>query len=839
MADTIPPILIKLAADVNDLKVGLTQAQNSLRGLDDNIKKSSNGMTNFVGKIKTVGAALGVAFAGSQVLNFLKASVADANAAGLAQDRLATLLRNTNGASEEQIKALIGQADAIEQVGVTTKEQVLVAQSQLATFDLTGATISKLTPAIVDYVQAEKMGAATSDDFRQMTNGLAQALNGNFGSLTRTGFVLDEVTKKTISSGTESERAAAIVKVLDSTYRGFNKSLRDRDPMRAAMLDLQKLRGDIGEKLIPVVQNLGRFISNVFIPALKQFASFIGKNADAIKAFSIVLGGAYLAMKTYRGIIILTTNVKKLYAVATVLMKGAQLASIASTNTLAASMLRLNFIMRANPVGLIVTAVALLIAGFVKLGNRFEIFKKIIDGGIKIIVTGFGYFLGLLAKIVTVLSKLPGGGIFKGMAEGLDQAAISAGRYANAVGQVKAGGGFTYQGPMTQGGKPIGGERPPSTSTTSTKSLTDAAKEKAAAEKKRLTEIKSLQKKFESEQKQLANFEEKKAKLIADYQKDVVKRNAKYDEDVIKAKDATAKRILEIEKDYNKQILNAQKDAAEKRRDIIEQSINRLKDVFKSTSAIDVGKMFAALLSGEDPTQATATTLVDKFKQQLTDIKLLATNASALFDKGFSQVFVEQVVAQGTEVGNKLAAEILAATPETITELQSLFTQIQDTSETGVDVLGQTMYEKLGLATEELKENYAKVGVELREALANYAADFAEAMAETQADLVEKLAELKKDLQSDLAEMQDAFHVALAEINKDIAETIALLLASKNTGESLQLSLTEVMQELLTLAKISNDERKECLQKRWLQLDKNTCFLYNKFLMIITLHNII
>ena len=371
---------------------------------------------------------------------------------------------------------------------------------------------------------------------------------------------------------------------------------------------------------------------------------------------------------------------------------------------------------------------------------------------------------------MTVLSKLPGGGIFKGMAEGLDQAAISAGRYANAVGQVKAGGGFTYQGPMTQGGKPIPSERP---ATTSTKSLTDIAKEKAAAEKKRLTEIKSLQKKFESEQKQLANFEEKKTKLIADYQKDVIKRNAKYDEDVIKARDATAKRILEIEKDYNKQILNAQKDAAEKRRDIVQQSINRLKDVFKSTSAIDVGKMFAALLSGEDPTQATATTLVDKFKQQLTDIKLLATNASALFDKGFSQVFVEQVVAQGTEVGNKLAAEILAATPETITELQSLFTQIQDTSETGVDVLGKTMYEKLGLATEELKENYVKVGVELSEALANYAADFAEAMAETQADLVEKLAELKKDLQSDLAEMQDAFHVALAEINKDIAETIA------------------------------------------------------------------
>jgi hypothetical protein len=39
--------------------------------------------------------------------------------------------------------------------------------------------------------------------------------------------VLDDVTKELISTGTESERAAAIVKVLDSTYKGFNRSLRD------------------------------------------------------------------------------------------------------------------------------------------------------------------------------------------------------------------------------------------------------------------------------------------------------------------------------------------------------------------------------------------------------------------------------------------------------------------------------------------------------------------------------------------------------------------------------------------------------------------------------------
>jgi hypothetical protein len=45
--------------------------------------------------------------------------------------------------------------------------------------------------------------------------------------LLKTGFVLDDVTKELISTGTEAQRAAAIVKVLDSTYKGFNRSLRD------------------------------------------------------------------------------------------------------------------------------------------------------------------------------------------------------------------------------------------------------------------------------------------------------------------------------------------------------------------------------------------------------------------------------------------------------------------------------------------------------------------------------------------------------------------------------------------------------------------------------------
>jgi len=48
------------------------------------------------------------------------------------------------------------QAQALERVGVVAAGNVTTTQAQLATFDLQAQTIERLTPAILDYVTAEK-----------------------------------------------------------------------------------------------------------------------------------------------------------------------------------------------------------------------------------------------------------------------------------------------------------------------------------------------------------------------------------------------------------------------------------------------------------------------------------------------------------------------------------------------------------------------------------------------------------------------------------------------------------------------------------------------------------
>jgi hypothetical protein len=191
------------------------------------INKAGKAVNKLEKSTKSLGRSLGIALSTTAIVAYGKASVRAFANAEAQQQRLVQLLKVGVGATDSQIESLNKQADALQRVGVVSAGNVTQVQSQLATFNLQASTIAALTPAILDYVTAEKGAAASTEEFRSATNGLAQALNGNFTSLTRVGFVIDQTTRDLIKNGTEAQRTKAIIEVLDSTYKGFNASLRD------------------------------------------------------------------------------------------------------------------------------------------------------------------------------------------------------------------------------------------------------------------------------------------------------------------------------------------------------------------------------------------------------------------------------------------------------------------------------------------------------------------------------------------------------------------------------------------------------------------------------------
>jgi phosphoribosyl-dephospho-CoA transferase len=238
--------------------------------------------------VKNLAGTLGLAFGTTAIVAYGKASVRVALEAQAEQERLNNILRVTTGATLAQIDVLNDQALALERIGVVTAGNIKTTQSQLATFDLQISTIKALTPAILDYVTAEKGATATAADFKAMTNGLAQALNGNFTSLTRTGFVLDEVTRKMIKEGTETERVTALVKVLNSTYKDFNANLRatDSGQMQVLANTAQEVQTIIGTGIIDALKLLSndKTIENLSTD-MKDFATAVSDTLMGISMF--------------------------------------------------------------------------------------------------------------------------------------------------------------------------------------------------------------------------------------------------------------------------------------------------------------------------------------------------------------------------------------------------------------------------------------------------------------------------------------------------------------------------------------------------------------------------
>ena len=253
-------------------------------------KQAETSTDKLVKNTKRLAASIGLAFSTRAIVNFGRLAVKASLDQQAEQNRLNQLLKVGVGATTQEIALLNDQAAALEKIGVVARGNITQTQSQLATFNLQVSTIEALTPAILDYVTAEKGATASTADFKSMTNGLAQALNGNFGSLTRVGFVLDENTKKQIANGTEAEKAAALVKVLNSTYKDFNKNLRATDAGQMQVLSnaAQDATAIIGTGLLDALKGLGKDGSVDNLAQKMQDTAVY--TADVIRGIGVLVG---------------------------------------------------------------------------------------------------------------------------------------------------------------------------------------------------------------------------------------------------------------------------------------------------------------------------------------------------------------------------------------------------------------------------------------------------------------------------------------------------------------------------------------------------------------------
>lgn len=280
------------------------------------------------------------------------------------------------------------------------------------------------------------------------------------------------------------------------------------------------------------------------------------------------------------------------------------------------------------------------------------------------------------------------------------------------------------------------------------------------------------------------DYLDKKNTLHRTYDEAIASATKTFDDttkaDQIKHNDA----LLANQKTYNDKVATLTQDSVTKQLSIIQKSKDLLTGAFSGATSLDVGSMFS---SGTG-----VSGLLDSLKAKLDGAKTLASNAASLAAKGFSQTFIQQVVGQGSDIGNQMSDAILNATPEASAQLKDLYGQMQDVSDNGLNKLADQMNSGTKLATSALTAEYAQVAVDLKDSLAGAYTDLGLAnAAENAAFMVSTAANLKT--------LDDAKASALLTLNNGLTD------AAKTYSDSLFDMNTTLSNGLFDARKALND----------------------------------
>lgn len=813
MASTLPPLLIQLVADVSQLKTGLAQAQSAIKGVDDNVKKSSAGMQNFVGNLKKVGAALGTTFAASQIAGFAKESVMAAS--NMAESLSKVRVVFGEGAAEVEA---FGK-NAAQNLGISNQAALEAAGTYgnlFQAFGLGQGEAQKMSTSLVQL--AADMASFNNTSIDQAITALRSGLSGETEPLKRFGVALSEVRLKEealrmglikTTSGTlpvAIKSQAAYSLILKDTALAQGDYARTADGTANTMKTLQAKLEDakvaLGDALMPAFKGL-LGILNLLIPVLTKIGEFFKNNQAEVKAFAITVGVLGAAWGAY-----------------TVFVKAAIIQQKI-----------LNLVQKMNPLGAIIIVIGLVVAAMVKLYRSNETFRKAVIAMAKVALNAFAAIIPMIGQVfeaimkvtsgplrllLLALSKLPGVGKYakagldlmnkglngisdfanaaskkaKDLAAGLDKMGASADKNAKKVDKA------------TKGVK------------TTTNKVDTEAQKKAAEEAKKL-----LEKKQEIEMSYIEaqiSAHEKYQEKVADLRKDYNNAMAEADEadrerreDAMKTYNAAvedaqkshtremvdiakdyAKKTAEIEESLQKKIIDLREAAAtksadlriratEKEASIIQQSVDRLRSAFASGTSFSLSESFKGRTSGG---------LLAQMKKELEAAKKLQEGAAYLAGQGYAQTFIEQVVKAGPEVGNQMLDELKKSSPEQQKEIQNTFMDLEGIQETGLDQLAKSMSNGANLATSELRQAYDQVAIDLKNSLAEVDRELMASLAEANAEYARAMTVAKTERDARMLEASTQLQTAIAEaktrLDAALAESAAQLTKAREAAQA-------------------------------------------------------
>lgn len=286
----------------------------------------------------------------------------------MAETKLSTIMRQRMGATDKEIQSIKELASAQQEIGVIGDEVQLSGAQQVATFLKEKDSLETLLPAMNNLLAQQKGLSATTGDAVQIGNLMGKAMMGQVDALKRVGISFSEAEANVIKYGTEQEKAAMLAQVIQNNVGDMNAELAKTDSGKQ-----QQLVNTLGD----MKEELGAMVNGAL-----PFVTIAAQASTALAGITTLVAG----VKTLSVTLYASAKAFLASTVAMVKNKGAALAvaaaqKVVSVATAAWTAVQkvLNFVLTANPIGIVITAIGALVAAIIYAYNNCESFRKIVD----------------------------------------------------------------------------------------------------------------------------------------------------------------------------------------------------------------------------------------------------------------------------------------------------------------------------------------------------------------------------------------------------------------------------------------------------------------------------
>ncbi len=327
MSDNTVQFVINVTGNAQENITAISQGVQS-------VTKHVNNFTSVAEKIRDVGFAFNtISSAISGLTSKLSGFESLSYAQQEAETKLAQVMRNTMGASQEEMQSILDLASAQQKLGVIGDEVQLAGAQELGTYLSKADTLKKLLPVMNDMVAQQYGMNASQESAVNIATMMGKVMDGQVGALSRYGYKFDEAQEKILKFGTEEQRAATLAEVVSSAVGGVNEALANTP--EGAMKKVSNNIGDLQERIGKLVTDLKASL----MPTIEKLLQ-IGNNVISfIEEHKILFG----AIVTAIGVVVVALK-------GWVAVQGV-----------------LNIIMSMNPIGLVIVGIVALIGVIVFL----------------------------------------------------------------------------------------------------------------------------------------------------------------------------------------------------------------------------------------------------------------------------------------------------------------------------------------------------------------------------------------------------------------------------------------------------------------------------------------